>query len=226
MAGCGRGGVIAHPVWGSFCSPQIKLTVGGGFERRPNTLSQPNSADRNCQRVEHRRPTDLKRRTNSRFIALVPATSCSPQRSPSTRRNLCLAKAEATLTPQRWIIEASSCLCSAVGLDSRGRQESPRHCGRDKPPKAGPRGSVRREYRAIEPVFRFHDDVIADAKPSRSVAWRPPTRPPTDLAAAHRSERAKLATASSAPKVDREGKKTADLLGREIVQQADPGDPL
>jgi hypothetical protein len=48
--------VIAHPVWGSFCSPQIKLTVGGGFERRPNTLSQPNSADRNCQRVEHRRP--------------------------------------------------------------------------------------------------------------------------------------------------------------------------
>jgi hypothetical protein len=50
--------------------------------------------------------------------------------------------------------------------------------------------------------------------------------------AAHRLGRcipvraAKLETASSAPKVDREGKKTADLLGREIVQQADPGDPL
>jgi hypothetical protein len=59
--------------------------------------------------------------------------------------------------------------------------------------------AVRREYRAIEPVFRFHDDVIADAKPSRSVAWRPPTRPPTDLAAAHRSERAELATARKRP---------------------------
>jgi hypothetical protein len=105
-------------------------------------------------------------------------------------------------------------------LDSRGRQnllDIAVEINRRKLDRV----AVRREYRAIEPVFRFHDDVIADAKPSRSVAWRPPTRPP-----AHRSERAKLATASSAPKVDREGKKTADLLGREIVQQADPGDPL
>ena len=27
MAGCGRGRVIAHPASGSFCSPQVKLTV-------------------------------------------------------------------------------------------------------------------------------------------------------------------------------------------------------